>query len=95
MFLVQFTVGLFKGLEDLEIRLKTIQTTTLLRLARILRKVLDTCCLSNFCERPSANADKKKTLKKENTNTTTTTTTTTTNNNNNNTWNKDWRKRKF
>ena len=36
--------GLIKGLEDLEIRgrVKTIQTTALLRLARILRKVLET-----------------------------------------------------
>ena len=32
------TKGLLKGLEDLE----TIQTTTLLRTARILRRVLDT-----------------------------------------------------
>ena len=38
------TKGLVKGLEDLEItgRLETIQTTALLRLARILRRVLET-----------------------------------------------------
>ena len=36
--------GLIKGLEDLEIRgqVKTIQTTALLRSARILRRVLET-----------------------------------------------------
>ena len=34
------TKGLVKGLEDLEIR-ETIQTTALLRSARILRKVLE------------------------------------------------------
>ena len=38
------TKGLLKGLEDLEIRgrVETIQTTTLLRSARILRRVLET-----------------------------------------------------
>ena len=38
------TKGLFKGLEDLEIggRVETIQTTALLRTARILRRVLET-----------------------------------------------------
>ena len=38
------TKGLVKGLEDLEIRglVETIQTTTLLRLARILRRALET-----------------------------------------------------
>ena len=38
------TKGLLKGLEDLEVggRVETIQTTTLLRIARILRKVLET-----------------------------------------------------
>ena len=37
--------GLIKGLEDLEIREKVdiIQTTVLIRSARILRKVLETC----------------------------------------------------
>ena len=38
------TKGLLKGLEDLEVggRLETIKTTTLLRTARILRRVLET-----------------------------------------------------
>ena len=38
------TKGLLKGLEDLEVsgRVDTIQTTALLRTARILRRVLDT-----------------------------------------------------
>ena len=38
------TKGLLKGMEDLEVggRGKTIQTTTLLRTARILRRVLET-----------------------------------------------------
>ena len=39
------TYGLLKGLEDLEVggRAETIQTTALLRMARILRRVLKTC----------------------------------------------------
>ena len=55
------TKGLLKGLEDLEVdgRVGTIQTTTLLGMARILRRVLETCCHSNSSERPSANADMK------------------------------------
>ena len=38
------TKGLLKGLEDLEVggRVETIQTTTLLRMARIMRRVLET-----------------------------------------------------
>ena len=38
------TKGLLKGLEDLKIRgqMETLQTTTLLRSARILRRVLET-----------------------------------------------------
>ena len=39
------TKGLLKGLEDMEIgsgRVETIQTTALLRTARILRRVLET-----------------------------------------------------
>ena len=38
------TKGLLKGLEDLEVggRVDTIQTTTLLRTARILRRVMET-----------------------------------------------------
>ena len=37
------TKGLLKGLEDLEVgrRVETIQTTALLRMARILRRVLE------------------------------------------------------
>ena len=48
--------GLLKIQEDMEIRgrVETIQTTRLLRSARILNKVLDTCCHSNFSERTSA-----------------------------------------
>ena len=58
------TEGLSNGLDDLEIRelMETIQTTTLLRAARILRRVWrleETCCHSNSSERPSANADEK------------------------------------
>ena len=60
---------LLKGLEDLEVggRVETIQTTTLLRTARILRRVLETwgeflslklqwktLCHSNSSEKPSA-----------------------------------------
>ena len=38
------TKGLLKGLEDLEVgdRVETIQTTALLKIARILRRVLET-----------------------------------------------------
>ena len=38
------TKGLLKGLEDLEVdgRVETVQTTALLRTARILRRVLET-----------------------------------------------------
>ena len=40
---VTVTEGLVKGLEDLKIKgVKTILTTALLRLARILRRVLET-----------------------------------------------------
>ena len=55
------TKGLLKGLEDLEVggRVETIQTTALLRTARILRRVLKTCCHSNSSEKPSANIDVK------------------------------------
>ena len=40
--------GLVKGLEELEIKgqVETIQTTALLRSARILRRILETCCHS-------------------------------------------------
>ena len=55
------TKGLLKGLEDLEVggRVETIKTTTLLRNARILGRVLETCCHSNSSERPSAKTDAK------------------------------------
>ena len=38
------TMGLIKGLEDFEVggRVETIQMTTLLRTARILRRILET-----------------------------------------------------
>ena len=52
------TKSLVKGLEDLEIRrVETIQTPALLRLAKIPRRVLETCCHSNSNEKPSANTD--------------------------------------
>ena len=56
------TKGLLKGLEDLEIRgrVVAIQTTTLLRTARISRRVMEDeeiCCLSNFSETILANTD--------------------------------------
>ena len=52
---------LAKGLEDLEIRgrVETIQTTALLRLVRILRRVLETCSHSYSSERPPAKAGVK------------------------------------
>ena len=55
------TKGLLKGLEDLEVggQVETIQTTALLKTARILRRVLETCCHSIFSEIPSAYADVK------------------------------------
>ena len=55
------TKGLLKGLEDLEVgrRVETIQTTALLKTARILRGVMETCCHSNSSEKPSANTDVK------------------------------------
>ena len=58
------TKGLLKGVEDLEIggRVETIQTTALLKSARILWLVLETCCHSNSSVKPSVNADVKKTL---------------------------------
>ena len=47
--LVTVARGLIQGLEDLEIkgRRETTQTSALLRSARILRRVLETCCHSN------------------------------------------------
>ena len=53
--------GLVKGLEDIEIRgqVETIQTTELLRSARIPRRVQETCCHSNSSEKPSSNTGVK------------------------------------
>ena len=53
--------SLLGGLEDLEIRgrVETIQTMALLRLTKILRRVLETCCHSDSSERPSANVGVK------------------------------------
>ena len=79
------TKGLLKGLEDLEVggRVETIQTTALLRTARILRRVLEeTCCHSNSSERPSANADVKNSKGVNNNNNNNNNN----DNNNNNTW---------
>ena len=56
------TKGLLKSLEDLEIgeRTETIQTTALLRTARILRRVLETWVdLLSHSEKPSVNTDVK------------------------------------
>ena len=58
------TKGLLKGLEDLEVggRVETVQTTTLLRMARILRRILETWgdLLSlKLHWKPSVNADVK------------------------------------
>ena len=52
--------GLLKDLEDLQVdkRVGTIQTTTLLKTARILR-LEETCCHLNPSEKPSGNADAK------------------------------------
>ena len=54
-------IGLVKVLEDLKIRgqVETIETAALLRSARILRRVLETCCHSNPSVKPSANAGVK------------------------------------
>ena len=53
--------GLLKSLEDLEVggRVETIQMTALLRTAKILKRVLKTCCHSNPREKPSADTDVK------------------------------------
>ena len=55
------TKGSLKGLENLEVggRVETIQTTALLKTARILRRVQETCCHSISSERPSAYSDVK------------------------------------
>ena len=56
--------GLLKGLEDLEVgdRVETIQTSALLKTARILREswtLEETCCHSISSERPLAYANVK------------------------------------
>ena len=55
------TIGLVEELEELEIkgRMETIQITALLGSAIILRRVLETCCHSNSCKKPSASAGGK------------------------------------
>ena len=61
--------GLVNELEDLEIKgqvEETIQSTALLRSARIQRKVLETCCLSNSSKKAPDNAGVKKTLERIN-----------------------------
>ena len=70
------TKGFVQGPEGLEItgRVQIIQTTALLRSARILRRVLETSCHSNSREKLSANAGVKNSQKGTNNN----------NNNNNN-----------
>ena len=49
--------SLEKRLKNLEIRgrIETIQNTALLQSARILRRVMETCCHSDSSEIPSAN----------------------------------------
>ena len=68
MYLVQSPKDWYKGLEDLEIRgrAKTIQTTALLRSARIQRRLLKTCCHSDYSGKPSAKAGTKELSKKVN-----------------------------
>ena len=61
--------GFVHGLKDLEIRgwVETMQTTALLRLARILRRLEETCSHSNSSETPSSgvkNSQKCKIMKK-------------------------------
>ena len=55
------TKGFLKCLEDLVVggRVETIQTTVLLRTARMLR-LAGTCCHANSSGRPSAGSDVKK-----------------------------------
>ena len=79
------TKGLLKGLENLEVggQVETIQTTTFLRSARLLRRVLrleDTCSHSTSRKRTSAGIDMKNSQGVNNNN----------NNNNNNTHKLIW-----
>ena len=60
------TKGLLKGLDDLEVggRVETIQTSELFERPEYWEeswRLEETCCHSNSCERPSANADVKNT----------------------------------
>ena len=59
--IIVVTEVLIKVLEELEIRgrVETIQTTALLRSARILRRVLQSCSHLNFCGKSLANAGVK------------------------------------
>ena len=59
--------GLLKGLGEMEFggRVETVQTTAFVKTARILRRVLETCCQSNSSEKPSANTDLKNVLEKQ------------------------------
>ena len=43
------TKGLIKGRENLDVggRMETIQTTALLKTVGIVRRILETCCVSN------------------------------------------------
>ena len=64
------TKRLVEGLKDLEIRgrVETIETAAWLMLARILRRVLETCCHSNSSGKSSANAGVKNSKKNNNNN---------------------------
>ena len=63
MLLVQSPKDYLKGVEDLNVgeRAETIQTTSLVRSARIMRRVLETwigtCCHLDYSQGPPATAD--------------------------------------
>ena len=59
------TKRLVQGQENLEIkgRMETMQTTVLFRSARILRRVLETCCISDSSKESSANTGVKNSQK--------------------------------
>ena len=71
MTLIPIVVGILrmgqrvleKRFGELEIRerIDTIQTKALLKSARIPRRVLDTCCYSNFGEKPPVKTGEKNT----------------------------------
>ena len=48
------SLGTIPKIMEIRRQVETIQTTALLRPARILRRVLKTCCHSNSNEKPSA-----------------------------------------